>query len=54
MGFGEALVLDYKKDIILSKKKVEIRRTQTKDDKGNIIIGDTTKTDNGRRTKRNI
>ena len=54
MGFGEALILDYKKDIILSKNKVEIRRTQTKDDKGNIIIGDTTKTDNGRRTKRNI
>lgn len=50
MGFGEALILDYKKDIILSKNKVEIRRTQTKDDKGNIIIGDTTKTDNGRRT----
>lgn len=49
MGFGEALILDYKKDIILSKNKVEIRRTQTKDDKGNIIIGDTTKTDNGRR-----
>ena len=50
MGFGEALILDYKKDIILSENKVEIRRTQTKDDKGNIIIGDTTKTDNGKRT----
>ena len=50
MRIGEALVLDYKKDIILSENKVEIRRTQTKDDKGNIIIGDTTKTDNGRRT----
>ena len=50
MRIGEALVLDYKKDIILSENKVEIRRTQTKDDSGNIIIGDTTKTDNGRRT----
>ena len=50
MRIGEALVLDYKKDIILSENKVEIRRTQTKDDNGNIIIGDTTKTDNGRRT----
>lgn len=50
MRIGEALVLDYKKDIILSENKVKIRRTQTKDDKGNIIIGDTTKTDNGRRT----
>lgn len=50
MRIGEALVLDYKKDIILSENKVEIKRTQTKDDKGNIIIGDTTKTDNGRRT----
>lgn len=50
MRIGETLVLDYKKDIILSENKVEIRRTQTKDDKGNIIIGDTTKTDNGRRT----
>ena len=50
MRIGETLVLDYKKDIILSENKVEIRKTQTKDDKGNIIIGDTTKTENGRRT----
>lgn len=29
MRIGEALVLDYKKDIILSENKVEIRRTLT-------------------------
>lgn len=50
MRIGEALVLDYKNDISLSANKVDIKRTQTKDENGNIIIGETTKTDNGRRT----
>ena len=50
MRIGETLVLDYKNDISLSEKKVDIKRTQTKDENGNIIIGETTKTDNGRRT----
>lgn len=50
MRIGETLVLDYKNDISLSKNKVDIKRTQTKDENGNIIIGETTKTDNGRRT----
>ena len=50
MRIGETLVLDYKKDISLSKSKVDIRRTQTKDENGQIIIGETTKTDNSRRT----
>jgi integrase len=50
MRIGETLVLDYKKDILLSENKVEIRKTQTKDENGKIIIGETTKTENGRRT----
>lgn len=50
MRIGETLVLDYKNDILLSENKVDIKRTQTKDENGNIIIGETTKTDNGRRT----
>ena len=50
MRIGETLVLDYKNDISLSENKVDIKRTQTKDENGNIIIGETTKTDNGRRT----
>lgn len=50
MRIGETLVLDYKNDISLSANKVDIKRTQTKDENGNIIIGETTKTDNGRRT----
>ena len=50
MRIGETLVLDYKNDISLSENKVDIKRTQTKDENGNIIIGGTTKTDNGRRT----
>ena len=50
MRIGETLVLDYKNDISLSKNKVDIKRTQTKDENGNIIIGETTKTDNGMRT----
>ena len=50
MRIGETLVLDYKNDISLSENKVDIKRTQTKDENGNIIIGETTKTDNGMRT----
>lgn len=50
MRIGETLVLDYKNDISLSANKVDIKRTQTKDENGNIIIGETTKTDNGMRT----
>ena len=50
MRIGETLVLDYKNDISLSENKVDIKKTQTKDENGNIIIGETTKTDNGRRT----
>lgn len=50
MRIGETLVLDYKNDISLFENKVDIKRTQTKDENGNIIIGETTKTDNGRRT----
>lgn len=50
MRIGETLVLDYKNDISLSANKIDIKRTQTKDENGNIIIGETTKTDNGRRT----
>ena len=50
MRIGETLVLDYKNDISLSANKVDIKRTHTKDENGNIIIGETTKTDNGRRT----
>lgn len=47
---GEALVLDYEKDINLKENTVDINRTQTKDENGKVIIGDTTKTDNSRRT----
>lgn len=47
---GEALVLDYEKDIDLKNGKIYIRRTQTKDLSGQAIIGDTTKTYNGKRT----
>ena len=50
MRIGEALSLDYEKDIALSKNKIHIRRTQTKDLKGNVIIGETAKTENGERT----
>lgn len=50
MRIGEALVLDYTKDIDLEKNEITIRRTQTKDINGNIIIGETTKTSNSRRT----
>ena len=47
---GEALVIDYEKDISISENKIDINRTQTKDENGNIIIGETTKTNNSRRT----
>ena len=37
-------------DIILSKNIVDIKRTQTKDENGKIMIGETTKTNEGTRT----
>ena len=49
MRIGEALVLDYNKDIDLENRKIYIRRTQTKDNNGKAIIGDTTKTNTGKR-----
>lgn len=50
MRIGEALVLDYEKDIDLEKNEIHIRRTQTKGENNKVIIGETTKTDNSRRT----
>ena len=50
MRIGETLVLDYENDIILSKNIVDIKRTQTKDENGKIMIGETTKTNEGTRT----
>lgn len=50
MRIGEALVLDYTRDIDLEKGIVTIRRTQTKDTNGKSRIGDTTKTFSGQRT----
>lgn len=50
MRIGEALVLDYDKDIDLENMKIYIRRTQTKDNSGKAIIGNTTKTNTGQRT----
>ena len=50
MRIGEALVLDYDKDIDLENRKIYIRRTQTKDNNGKAIIGNTTKTNTGQRT----
>ena len=50
MRIGEALVLDYEKDIELENGKIHIRRTQTKDLNGKVIIGETAKTENGQRT----
>ena len=44
MRIGEALVLDYDKDIDLENGKIHIRRTQTKDKNGTAIIGETAKT----------
>ena len=52
MRVGEVLTLDYEKDINLGDNTIDIRRTQTKDLNGKIIIGETTKTDNSRRTLR--
>lgn len=50
MRIGETLVLDYENDIFLDKNIIDVKRTQTKDENGKIIIGETTKTANGRRT----
>lgn len=47
MRIGEALVLDYDKDIDLQNRIINIRRTQTKDSNGKAIIGETTKTSSG-------
>lgn len=49
MRIGEALVLDYEKDIDLENGKIYIRRTQTKNIDGKPIIGETAKTENGKR-----
>ena len=50
MRIGEALVLDYEKNIDLENGKIYIRKTQTKDLNGKAIIGETTKTVAGQRT----
>lgn len=50
MRIGETLVLNYENDIIISKNIVDIKRTQTKDENGKIMIGETTKTNEGTRT----
>lgn len=50
MRIGEALVLDYEKDIDLENGTITIRRTQTKDLNGKSRIGDSTKTFSGQRT----
>lgn len=49
MRIGEALVLDYTKDIDLEKGIIIIRRTQTKDTSGKSRVGDSTKTFSGQR-----
>ena len=49
MRIGEALVLDYEKDIDLENGKIHIRKTQTKNITGKAIIGETAKTENGER-----
>lgn len=49
MRIGEALVLDYSKDIDTEKGIIIIRRTQTKDTDGKSRIGETTKTFSGQR-----
>ena len=49
MRIGEALVLDYEKDIDIVNGKIYIRKTQTKNTAGKAIIGETTKTENGER-----
>ena len=47
---GEALSLDYKKDIDLENRTITIYKTITKDEDGNYCIGLDTKTPTGRRT----
>lgn len=47
---GEALVIDYEKDIDLEKNELTIRRTQTKNEHGKMVIGEITKNDNNLRT----
>lgn len=49
MRIGEALVLDYTKDIDLEKGIIIIRRTQTKDTSGKSRVGESTKTFSGQR-----
>ena len=49
MRIGEALVLDYEKDIDIVNGKIYIRKTQTKNTAGKAIIGETAKTENGER-----
>lgn len=49
MRIGEALVLDYEKDIDMVSGKIYIRKTQTKNTDGKAIIGETAKTENGER-----
>ena len=46
---GEGLVIDDERDIELDENIFNINRTQTKDTNGNVIIGETTKTDNSKR-----
>lgn len=46
---GEALVIDYSKDIDLENGTLTIRRTQTKDTFGKSRVGDSTKTFSGQR-----
>ena len=50
MRIGEALSLDYKKDINLENKTITISKTITKDENGKDCIGLDTKTPTGRRT----
>lgn len=50
MRIGEALSLDYKKDIDLQNKTITISKTITKDENGKDCIGLDTKTPTGRRT----
>ena len=49
MRIGEALTLDYEEDINLEENTIDIKRTLTKDIHGKVTIGETTKTDSGRR-----
>lgn len=50
MRIGEALSLDYKKDIDLESRTITISKTITKDENGKDCIGLDTKTPTGRRT----